>query len=121
MDSLSLAGRLILLAEDEEIILSEIEQTFTDAGFRVHLSRTVEDALLAVEVSDLAAAVVNHLLRDGESSRVCQRLKELHIPFVLFSGFASVHGACRTGVSIHKPATSSILLSTVADLIRCPA
>jgi DNA-binding response OmpR family regulator len=121
MDSLPQVGRLILLAEDEAIISSEIEQTFTEAGFRVRVSETVEDALLAVEDLDLAAGIVNHLLADGESSRVCERLKERHVPFVLFSGFTSVDGACRTGISIHKPATSSTLLSTVCELIRSPA
>jgi DNA-binding response OmpR family regulator len=90
MDSSPLFGRLILLAEDEVIISSEIEQTFKDAGFRVHVSETVEDALVAVENLELAAGVVNHLLADGESSPVCERLKERHIPFVLFSGFTSV-------------------------------
>jgi two-component sensor histidine kinase len=37
---------------------------------------------------------------------------------VLFSGFTNVEGACRTGVQVHKPTTSSILLTTVAGLLR---
>ena len=113
-----LAGRLILIAEDEAVISLEIENTFKAAGARVRICRTVEDAMVVVEDADLAAAVVNHVLRDGESSPVCQRLKERDIPFVLFSGFTNVEGACRTGVQVQKPTTSAILLTTVADLLR---
>ena len=114
----TLAGWLILIAEDEAVISMEIENTFKAAGARVRISGTVEDAMVVAEDADLAAAVVNHFLWDGESSPVCQRLKERDIPFVLFSGFTNVEGACRTGVQVHKPATSAILLATVADLLR---
>ena len=114
----TLAGRLILIAEDEAVISMEIENTFKAAGARVRISGTVEDAMVVAEDADLAAAVVNHFLWDGESSPVCQRLKERDIPFVLFSGFTNVEGACHTGVQVHKPATSAILLATVADLLR---
>lgn len=114
----TLAGRLILIAEDEAVISMEIENTFKAAGARVRISGTVEGAMVVAEDADLAAAVMNHFLWDGESSPVCQRLKERDIPFVLFSGFTNVEGACRTGVQVHKPATSAILLATVADLLR---
>jgi DNA-binding response OmpR family regulator len=118
MASNTLAGRLILIAEDVAVIAMEIESTFKDAGARSRICSTVEDALVVAEDRDLAAAVVNHILRDGESSSLCERLKERGIPFVLFSGFANVSGACRTGVRVDKPTTSPILLSTVAGLLR---
>ena len=114
----TLAGRLILIAEDEVLISLDIENTFKDAGARVRICSTVEDALAVAEHRDLAAAVVNHALHDGESSPLCKRLQQRGIPFVLFSGFTNVDGACRTGVRVHKPTTSSILLTTVAGLLR---
>ena len=116
----TLAGRLILIAEDEVLISMDIENTFKDAGARVRICSTVEDALVVAENPDLAAAVVNHVLHDGESSPLCERLKQRGIPFVLFSGFRNVKGACRTGVQVHKPTTSPILVSTVARLLRPP-
>jgi DNA-binding response OmpR family regulator len=111
---------LILIAEDEVLISMDIENTFKDAGARVRICSTVEDALVVAvaEHPDLAAAVVNHALHDGESSPLCERLKQREIPFVLFSGYTNVDGACRTGVQIHKPTTSSILLTTVTGLLR---
>lgn len=114
----TLAGRLVLIAEDEVLISMDIENTFKEAGAHVRTCSTVEDALAVAEHPDLAAAVVNHLLHDGESSPLCKRLKQREIPFVLFSGYTNVDGACRTGVQIHKPTTSSILLTTVTGLLR---
>ena len=114
----TLAGRLVLIAEDEVLISMDIENTFKEAGVHVRICSTVEDALAVAEHPDLAAAVVNHLLHDGESSPLCKRLKQREIPFVLFSGFTNVDGACRTGVQVHKPTTSSILLTTVTGLLR---
>ena len=118
MTNKPLAGRLILVAEDEVLISLDIENTFKDAGARVRICSTVEDALGVVEHKDLAAAVVNHVLHDGESSPLCARLKQRGMPVVLFSGFTNVAGACRTGVQVHKPTTSSILLTTVTGLLR---
>ena len=66
--------------------------------------------------ADLVAAVVNHVLEDGETSPVCVRLTERGIPFVLLSGYANVEGACRAGVRVYKPTTGQILLATVAGL-----
>jgi DNA-binding response OmpR family regulator len=118
MTNKPLAGRLILVAEDEVLISLDIENTFKDAGACVRICSTVEDALAVAEHQDLSAAVVNHLLHDGESSPLCARLKRRGIPFVLFSGFTNVEGACRTGIQVHKPTTSAILLTTVAGLLR---
>ena len=114
----TLAGSLILIAEDEVLISMDIENAFKDAGARVRICSTVEDALVVAEHPDLAAAVVNHALHDGESSPLCERLKQREIPFVLFSGFTNVEGACRSGIQVHKPTTSSILLTTVTRLLR---
>jgi DNA-binding NtrC family response regulator len=112
----TLAGRLILVAEDEALISMEIEASFTGAGARVRVRRTVGGAMLVAEDADLVAAVVNHVLEDGETSPVCARLTERGIPFVLFSGYANVEGACRAGVRVYKPTTGPILLATVAGL-----
>ena len=112
----TLAGRLILIAEDEALISMEIESTFKAAGARVRICTTVADAMAVAADADLVAAVVNHVLEDGETSPVCARLTERGIPFVLFSGYANVEGACRAGVRVYKPTTGAILLATVAGL-----
>ena len=64
----TLAGRLILIAEDEALISMEMESSFKAAGARVRICTTVADAMVVAADPDLVAAVVNHVLEDGETS-----------------------------------------------------
>ena len=96
----SLIGRLILIAEDEPLIALDMMQAFEDEGARVIRARTRNEALLGVEAPDLSAAILDHALSDGDSSKVCTRMKERNIPFVTYSGYDHFGGVCRDGV--HK-------------------
>jgi DNA-binding response OmpR family regulator len=79
---------------------------------------TLREALAVVEDDDLAAAVLDHGLSDGDSSKLCERLKELGIPFVLHSGYSAVEGACRDAVFVAKPENPEVLVTTVDGLLR---
>ena len=118
MRSTSLAGRLILICEDEPLIAIDIANAFTKAGARVLSARSLRDALAAVEDGALSAAVLDHALADGDSSQLCERLKERNIPFVLHSGYSEFDGACRDGVQVGKPANPQMLVTTVEGLLR---
>ena len=83
MESASLAGRLILICEDEPLIALDIANAFTNEGARVKTARSLRDALVAVEDGALSAAILDHALSDGDSSHLRQRLTERNIPFVL--------------------------------------
>ena len=89
-----LTGRVILVIEDEPLIALDIQDAFEDAGATVVVARTLAAALVAVEDNSLSAAIVDHALGDGDSSEICQRLKERNVPFVTYSGFAHLEGAC---------------------------
>jgi DNA-binding response OmpR family regulator len=113
----SLQGRLILIAEDEPLIALEIQQGFEDEGARVAMARTLTEALAAVEDPALSAAILDHGLGGGDSQKVCERMKERNIPFVTFSGYDHLVGACREGVHVKKPASISVLVATVRGLL----
>ena len=67
-----------------------------------------------VETPGLGIAVIDHALHDGiTTSDVCERLKQLNIPFVVYSGFNHISGACADGKLVHKPATPEMLLGSV--------
>ena len=85
-----LQGRSILIVEDEPLIAMEIVRAFESAGARVLKTSTLREALVVVEDDDLSAAVLDHGLSDGDSSKLCERLKELGIPFVLLGTAATV-------------------------------
>jgi len=113
-----LAGYSILIVEDEPLIAIDIQRSFEAAGARVVAERTLQRALVAAEHADLSAAVLDHALGDGNSSLLCERLKERDIPFVLHSGFRNLEGACNDGVAVDKPARPEVLVTAIVGLLR---
>jgi DNA-binding response OmpR family regulator len=111
------SGRSILIAEDEPLIALDITLAFEEQGARVIVARTLKDALLGIEVPGLSAAILDHALGDTDSSTVCHRMKELGIPFVLYSGYNDIPGACAEGVHVKKPAAASELVAIVSAMI----
>ena len=65
-------------------------------------ARSLRDALVAVEDGALSAAILDHALGDGDSSQFCERLKERNIPYVLYSGFSHLDGACGDAVHVQS-------------------
>ena len=111
-----LVGRVVLIIEDEVLIALDIQQALQDAGAKTIIVRTLAAALLSVE-PDLSAAIVDHALGDGDSSELCQRLKERDVPFVTYSGFAHLHGACAEANHVNKPASPALLVATITGLL----
>ena len=66
-------------------------------------------AIIAVVDPALSAAILDHALSDGDSSQVCERLKERNIPFVLYSDMANWT----------EPAGDAVHVSTQAELPQC--
>jgi DNA-binding response OmpR family regulator len=118
MESSTLSGRSILIAEDEPLIALDIAEAFKDAGAAIVIASTLHHALMLVEHDDLSAAVLDHSLHDGDSSPLCQRLNERKLPFVIYSGLGKLHGACAKGEHIKKPANPKMLVTMVARLIE---
>jgi DNA-binding response OmpR family regulator len=117
MESSTLSGRSILIAEDEPLIAMDIAEAFKDAGATTVVTSTVHHALVLVEHDDLSAAVLDHALHDGDSSPLCQRLNQRKLPFVIYSGLGKLHGACAKGEHIRKPENPQMLVSMVERLI----
>lgn len=113
-----LRGRSILIVEDEPLIALDIVQAFEQAGAHVTLTNTLRHALVLVEHDGLSAAVLDHVLGDGDSDMVCKRLKERAIPFVYYSGFSRLQGACKDAPHVQKPALPIVLVETLALLLQ---
>ena len=119
MERTSLTGCLILICEDQPIIAIDIANAFTDAGAQVVTASSLRDALLAVEDGGLSAAILDHALRDGDSSLLSARLRERKIPFVIHSGFSELDGVYGDHVvHVKKPAPAEVLVTTVEGLLR---
>jgi DNA-binding response OmpR family regulator len=83
MEGTSLAGRSILIVEDEPLIALDIVDAFKRVGAVTVSARTLAEAIQMVEHDGLSAAVLDFGLRDGDTEVVCGRLTEREIPFVL--------------------------------------
>jgi len=118
MQGTSLAGRSILIVEDEPIIALDIVTAFTNAGAVVFAARSLADAIRFVEHDGLSAAILDFGLGDDDASALCLRLEERRIPFILHSGYSRHGPACCSGIVIPKPASPATMIQTVVELLR---
>jgi hypothetical protein len=91
----------------DQLVLIEITST-----------NTLRHALILVEGDGLSAAILDHSLGDGDSSILYQRLRERGIPFLIYSGFPKIEGACGDAPHISKPASHETLVTAMETLIR---
>jgi DNA-binding response OmpR family regulator len=114
----SLHGCFVLVVEDEALIALDIAQGFRAAGAEVAISRTLEDAMKQADLPNLTAAVIDHALRDGlTTSDVCAKLKKRNVPFIVYSGYDELEGACASGELVRKPATPQMLVITLQGVL----
>jgi DNA-binding response OmpR family regulator len=118
MDRTVLAGRCILVVEDEVLIALDIADSLRAAGASVVTARTVCDGLRLAEEPQLSAAVLDLALSDGSCAPLCDRLNQRRLPFVLYTGFdRDVHGVCHGGIRVAKPASPQALVDALADVL----
>jgi CheY-like chemotaxis protein len=117
MQGLNLAGRSILIVEDEPLIALDVAQAFEKAGARVAKTNLYREALTLIESDDLSAVVLDHAIGDHDSTALCARLKERSIPFVNYTGFSVLAAACQDAPHIKKPTPPSVLVQTGAQLL----
>jgi DNA-binding response OmpR family regulator len=114
----ALAGRVILVLEDEPLIALDIMESLRGAGAAVLGAHCLRDALPLTDHPDLAAAILDFGLSDGDAGKICERLGARDIPFVLYSGYQHVSEACRKGVRLVKPTGAQELIGAVVRLLQ---
>ena len=118
MEPPSLAGRSILVVDDEILIVMDILQAFENTGAEVTSTSTLAHAMLLVEHDGLSGAIVDHGLLDGNSSKLRTRLKARGIPFLVYSGYREDDVGSDGAPHISKPAPPDVLVDTMVDMIR---
>lgn len=108
-----MAGRLILIVEDEPLIALQMTLAFEGEGAWIIRAYTLKEALARIENPKLSAAILDHGLSDGDTSTVCERMTERNIPFVTYSGHEPSNGAARGGVHVKKPVGMPELVAIV--------
>lgn len=113
MSRTNLEGCQILLVEDEPLIAMDIAEELMAHGAHVHNVASVNEALAILDTKTVSAAVLDYRLADGTADELCQRLSDMNIPFVIYSGYTEVEGACSKWGIIRKPAAPSALVGMV--------
>ncbi|MBC8128795.1 MAG: response regulator [Rhizobiaceae bacterium] len=119
MNSL-LAGRRILVVEDETMILMMIEDMLDELGCRdVRSAGTVEKALLEIETQTFDGAMLDMNLHGVDSRDVADSLASHGVPFVYSTG--NCQRETREGFSerdvLRKPFSFAELTSTLTTLL----
>ena len=120
MEHPGLRGRSILVVENELLIAMDIVQALESAGANATMTTTSRHALILIEHDGLAGAIMDHGLSDGDSTKVCARLKERGIPYISYSGYDPVPGAYPNAPHINKPVSMDVLMSAMEKLLAGP-
>jgi DNA-binding response OmpR family regulator len=118
MTSGFLAGRTILLVEDEPLIALDICDCLQGAGASVLSAHTLSAGLRLASHPEVSVAVVDFRLGDGDGTAICDRLKDRGVPFVLYSGYDTIAKDCGAGIVLPKPATPEQLIGSVVRALH---
>ena len=114
-----LDGRLILVVEDEPVIALDMQKALRDAGAMVVAAGMVESGLFATEHPELSGAVIDLRLGADKGTTVCRRLKQLGVPFVVYTGYPPllVRAEFPDVPVISKPADPAQVVAELARLL----
>lgn len=91
---MSIAGRTILIVEDEPVVGMALEDMLADAGAAPVSAVTVEQALALLETTTIDAAILDVNLHGVQSYPVAEALAQRGVPFVFATGY---------GEALHAP------------------
>ncbi len=118
MSTKSLSGRLILIVEDEALIALDVAQAFEDAGASVEVASSLAEATRLLDGTTISAAVVDHVLRDGDTISLLQTLKSRSIPYIRHTGFLGLPSVSADDLCVQKPASPGTLVTFTAQLLH---
>lgn len=116
----ALAGRRILLVEDEAIIAAMVEDMLTQLGAHVvGPASSISAGLSLADTEVVDAAVLDVNIRSNRIDPIVDLMRTRHIPFVFATGYGA-SAAAVTGREpvIEKPYTMEKLESALALVLR---
>jgi len=118
-----LAGKRILIVEDEPIVAVDYHFQLLDAGAEpVGYKATSQSAIDCLMTHAVDAAIVDLQLRDGTSERVMAWLREHGVPFVVISAnVAELTDLAGAAAVLAKPVPPEQLAAALASCFAGPA
>jgi CheY-like chemotaxis protein len=118
----ALAGRRVLIAEDEYYLADDVRRLLVEHGAEIlGPLPTVRESVRAVaEVAGIDCAVLDINLRGEDVFAVAQMLRQRGIPFVLATGYGEAHipDEYRSAPRLEKPFEPAALLNAVIAITR---
>jgi CheY-like chemotaxis protein len=114
VEEVVLAGRLILLVEDEPLIRIDACDLLRAAGATVFPASGLEDGLRWSGHPDLSAGVLDFRLSNSDSSAICWKLTDRGIPFMF-------HTAARAREFAQWPLAPVLIKPTTHRLVAMVA
>jgi CheY-like chemotaxis protein len=121
-DQLPLAGKSILVVEDESLIAMNVEYSLNEAGAAtVIIATSVAQAQTALMKGTYDAAVVDFRLPDSDASVLIDALSGREIPVVVTTGDSFVQADLSKKVAVlRKPYSDRDLIKVITWLTRAP-
>ena len=118
MHNTSLAGRSILLVEDEPLIALDLELSLRTAGAEVVTAGTIVAALERAERAEWSASIIDFSLSREDGGALCKLLNAKGVPFMFFSGRSTSEYADWPDVPVvQKPSSTENVMRVLADLL----
>ena len=101
------------------MVALDMQNALRDAGARVVAAGMVEAGLFATEHPELSGAVIDVRLGTDNGTTVCRRLKQLGVPFVVYTGYPPllVRAEFPDVPVISKPADPGQVVAELARLL----
>ena len=111
-----LAGRVILIVDDEPLIAQDVARAVEDAGAETVVAHNFAGAMRALEDFTFCAAIVDQFHEVGDNnSQLRKRLEETNVPYVTYGGTAPDAAAA---AYVTKPALAADLVTTIKGLLE---
>ena len=110
----NLAGLRVLVAEDDFLIATHLEDFLSENGASVEMVSQVSE-LLKVDPKAYDVAILDHTLTDGEVDGAADRLVDAGVPVIFQSGRdAEIRKRWHSVTVLPKPVREDVLLDTLA-------
>lgn len=118
----ALAGRRVLLVEDDSLVAAFAEGILLDAGCDVILAMGVDEALVLVAADKIELAILDVNLGSRRSYPIADALRERGVPFIFATGYGrdGLDEAYREAPVVQKPYRTLELLGCAEAALAAP-
>ena len=123
MHGTTLAGKRVLIAEDEPVVAMDHAAQLVQAGAKIVATcATVQGAVSCLREKPIDVAVIDFVLADGNSERLQAALRRIHIPFIVVSAYPRALVRTEPGQEIlSKPVTGDLLCRRIEAICKLAA